>query len=315
MPDIAALLAAALGRDLAADEPLAVAVSGGQDSVALLLLAKAAFPDRVTAITVDHGLRTTSAAEAIVVAEQCAAHGIPHVTLVWTGDKPSSNLQAMARAARYALMAEWCAANGVGVLLTAHHADDQAETLLMRLQRGSGAGLAGIRNRRSLSAHVMLVRPLLDVRSSVLKSVVTESGWRTVDDPSNCDPRFDRSNIRRRLAEAPWLDVPAIAASAAHLAEVDAALEWAVDRAWAGCVAVSDAGILLDVAGLPPELVRRLTLRVLAHLAPDAVPRGVKIMKMLEQLRAGDTATLAGVRVGGGAVWHFSRAPARRKQN
>lgn len=127
---------------------LAVAVSGGPDSMALLLLAQewaAARGGRVSALTVDHGLRAELSAEAAQVAQWAGLLGVSHVALTWIGDKPTADIQAAAREARYCLLEEWCAASGVFHLLLAHHRDDQAETFLLRLARGSGLdGLAAI---------------------------------------------------------------------------------------------------------------------------------------------------------------------------
>ena len=241
--DLAEFLGAALGRLVAPTERLAVAVSGGPDSIALLLLAQAAFPGRVQALTVDHGLRAAAAAEAAFVASLCTARGIPHQTLPWTGPKPAANRQAEARNARYALLRDACAAAGIGVLATAHHADDQAETLLMRLARGSGGGLAGIRMHRPLGAGVTLVRPLLGVRRAALAAIVAEVGIVPVTDPTNDDPHYDRTHARRLLASTPWLDAARLADSAAHLAEAEAALDWAADRAWAGRAEAGDGAV------------------------------------------------------------------------
>ncbi len=309
MPDLEALLTGALGRSPGDAERMAVAVSGGPDSVALLLLAAAAFPGRVTAITVDHGLRAGAAAEAAMVAAQCARHGLPHVTLAWTGGSAGPGVQAAARAARYALMAEWCAANGVALLLTAHHADDQAETLLMRMARGSGsAGLAGIRACRPLLPGVTLVRPLLTVRRAALAAIAVESGWVIADDPTNRDPHYARTRARQLLAAAAWLDAGQMAAAAAHLADAEAALAWAADRAWAGRARVDGGIVALDAAGLPDELVRRLALRAIAVLAPDAAPRGPDVARLVARMQTGGSGTLAGVRGAGGMPWRFQQA-------
>ncbi len=314
---LAPLLEAGLGRSLGAHEPLALAVSGGPDSIALLVLAAAAFPGRITALTVDHALRDGSAAEAAVVAAACAARGIPHHVLRWQGAKPDANLQAAARDARYALMTGWCAGHGHALLLTAHHADDQAETLLMRLGRGSGsAGLAGIRAARDLGQGVTLVRPLLGVRRAALHAIAAASGWPVADDPSNRNPRFARTAARAMLAATPWLDAGRMADAAAHFAAAEAALIWVVERAWAGNVVMSADEIRIDAAGLPVELQRRLVERAIKHFAPETPLRGGDIARLVARLAAGGTATLAGVRASGGGaaaqLWHFSRARPRK---
>lgn len=312
-PDLAALLAAALGRPIG-ETRLAVAVSGGPDSLALLWLAAHACPGRVAALTVDHGLRAESAREAAGVAARCAGLGVAHATLHWEGAKPDANIQATARAARYALMGEWCARAGVPLLLTAHHADDQAETLIMRLQRGSGSsGLVGIRKVRTLASGVTLVRPFLGVRRAALARVVAAARWSAVDDPANADRRYDRTATRALLAATPALDVPVLAAAAAHLADAEAALEWAVDRAWAGAVRIEGGTLALDVGDLPDELVRRLMLRAITILVPSATPRGPAVAALQRRLAAGETSTIAGIRARGGPVWRFSAAPVRRK--
>ncbi|KAB7645525.1 tRNA lysidine(34) synthetase TilS [Polymorphobacter fuscus] len=313
-PDIGTLTEAALGRALAPGEPLALAVSGGPDSLALLKLATDAFPGRVSALTVDHRLRAASAAEAAGVAALCAALGIPHAVLDWEAPKPGAGVQGAARAARYALMGGWCTAAGIGLLLTAHHADDQAETLLMRLARGSGiAGLSGIRAARPLCPGVTLVRPLLPLRRVDLAAIVSAAGWTAVDDPSNVDRRFERARVRALLAGADAPDAVQLAASARHLAAAEAALQWAADRAWAGGATVAGDGVGLDIAGLPDELVRRLVLRAIVLVDPAANVDGSAIATLVARLAAGDTATLAGVKARGGRVWQFNPAPPRRK--
>jgi tRNA(Ile)-lysidine synthase len=315
MEPFADLLSAALGGRDQPLVPLAIAVSGGPDSVALLRLASQAFPGQITSLTVDHGLRKASAVESETVARHCAAAGIPHVTLRWTGEKPGANLQAAARAARYRLMADWCAANGVPLLATAHHADDQAETLLMRLARGSGsAGLAGIRASRPLGQGVTLVRPLLGMRRAELAAVAAASGWPLVDDPSNRDPRHDRTQARALLAATSWLDPARLAAAAAHLADAEAALDWATVRAWAGRATATGDMVSLDAAGLPDELVRRLVERAIRHLDPGAAPRGPDVIRLVARLTAGGRASMAGIVATGGPLWIFRIAPPRRQK-
>lgn len=313
-PDLAARFRGDL-ETLAGGAPdrFGVAVSGGPDSLALLLLAGAAFPGRVQAATVDHGLRPESADEAAFVATVCVGLGVPHATLA--ADVPIlGNVQSSARALRYRLLAGWAGEQGLAWLLTAHHADDQAETLVMRLLRGAGlSGLSGIRAGTRI-AGVAVVRPLLGWRRAELAAIVAGAGIAPAADPSNSDERFDRVRIRRRLGESPWLDPAPLARSAAALAEADAALEWSVDRLAAERVGEADGATTLDPAGLPPELRRRLLLRVLAAIAPGASPRGDEISRLIDRLEAGEKSALANVLCTGGAVWRFRPAPLRRSR-
>ncbi len=306
---------AAAGRPVADGERLAVAVSGGPDSIGLLAAAALAFPGRVVALTVDHGLRAASAAEADAVAAQCAARGIAHHSLRWSGARPSTDLQAAARAARYRLMLDWCAAGGVPMLLTAHHLEDQAETLLMRLARGSGsAGLAGVRRLRRQDG-IDIVRPVLSLSRATLARWA--EGWATIDDPSNADERFDRTAVRGLLArEGALLPAPALAATAAHLAAVEDALLWVADQAWDGRVRLDGDALWLDAAGLPDELRRRLVRRAVATVGPALAVREAAIMRLMARLDSGQPSTLAGVMVqpmgGPDALWRFRKAPKRR---
>ncbi|MDP9056044.1 MAG: tRNA lysidine(34) synthetase TilS [Pseudomonadota bacterium] len=290
---------------------LGLAVSGGPDSLALLLLAHAARPNGVAAATVDHGLRTGSAAEAAEVARVCARLDVPHAIL--HVDIASGNVQAEARHARYAALSEWMTQNGLDALATAHHADDQAETLLMRLNRASGvAGLAGVRERgRVPGADQLLLRPLLGWRRDELHGVVTAAGLVPADDPSNGDDRFDRARLRQALAPAAWLDIPAIAASAAHLADADAALDWAAAREWQEAVTQQGLGLTYR-----PRAPRAIALRVLARIVrqldgEDA--RGQALARLFDSLVAHQPASI------GGLVarplpegWSFTKAPRRR---
>ncbi|MEG3177228.1 tRNA lysidine(34) synthetase TilS [Sphingomonas sp. RB3P16] len=214
------------------DERLALAVSGGPDSMALLALAAAAYPGRIVAATVDHRLRPAAADEARMVAEWCAAHGIAHTTLVVHEAFASGGVQAEARARRYALLAAWVAEAGAACLATAHHADDQAETFLMRAARGSGvAGLGGIRALQRL-AGVAVIRPLLGWRVAELRALVTARAIPFVDDPSNADPHYERTRFRTLLRETPWLDPVQIAHAAAYAAEADATIREIEEWLW-----------------------------------------------------------------------------------
>ena len=284
-----------------------VAVSGGPDSLALLLLACAARPGAVKAATVDHGLRAESAAEAETVERLCKHLGIPHATL--RPDAPvAGNLQSSARRARYALLEAWRRERGLDWLLTAHHADDQAETLLMRLNRGAGAaGLSGVRARNG-----RVLRPLLGWRRSELEAIVAAAGLDAASDPSNVDPRFDRARMRRDMAVASWLEPAALARSAEALADANEALDWEVDRLESERARAAGGAIRIEPAGLPRELRRRLLLRALRRLNPNAEPRGEELGRLLSALERGETVTLAGVKAVGGESWRLDPAPPRR---
>jgi tRNA(Ile)-lysidine synthase len=190
------------------DRPhLAVAVSGGADSMALCLLASRwarARHGKVTALTVDHRLRPESVAEARQVARWCRALGVSHVTLRWAGRKPKTGIQAAARAARYRLLERWCDTRGVIHLLVAHHADDQAETVALRRERGSGEdGLAGMAAVVE-TPNLRILRPLLAVPKSRLVATLKRAGQGWIEDPSNRDPKYGRVRVRQsRIAVRP----------------------------------------------------------------------------------------------------------------
>jgi tRNA(Ile)-lysidine synthetase, N-terminal domain len=294
----------------ASDVRFGVAVSGGPDSMALLDGAARAFPGRVEAATVDHGLREASAAEAAMVSDWCAAKAIPHVTLHPHG-AVRGNVQSWARAQRYALLDGWRAERGLDWLMTAHHADDQLETLLMRLNRGAGVGgLAGVRARQGF-----VLRPLLAVRKADLLDHVRSQGLPFVDDPSNSDPRFDRASLRAALAGVDWIDVAAAGRSAAALAESEEALDWAVDGLEAAHVVMDGAGIALQRIDLPRELLRRLVLRMMRRLDPAvAMPRGDALDRALAAARDGGKVSLGRFTLKGGEQWTLHLAPPRRWQ-
>jgi tRNA(Ile)-lysidine synthase len=303
--------------DLAAlvpeDESVGLAVSGGPDSLALLLLAVAAHPGKVEAASVDHGLREASRAECETVADLCGRLGVPHatVTIEW-GETPDSNLQALARVERYALLANWAKERGLAAIATAHHADDQAETLLMRLARGSGlSGLRGARDKRLLGEGVWLIRPLLGWRRDELRAIVAEAGIEAVADPANEDSRHDRTQVRRWLRDNAWLDPVRLAAVAHHLGEADDALDWALDALAVSRIAPDGEALTVDPAGIPRELQRRLLLLALVRL-DVAPPRGPDLARAIDALKLGQSVTLGGMKLDGGSVWRICHAPPRR---
>ncbi|MEA3049418.1 MAG: tRNA(Ile)-lysidine synthase [Sphingomonadales bacterium] len=293
-----------------------VAVSGGPDSLALLLLSEAVASGRLRAATVDHGLRPESAGEAAFVASLCADRGIAHATLPVEVGRSGKGLQAAAREARYAALGGWMRREGIGTLLTAHHAEDQAETLLMRLNRGAGlGGLAGIRAAAPFpqgGEKARLCRPLLGWRREELSRLVRDNGLTPVDDPANADEAYDRARMRRRLSEASWLDVSALGRSAAALAEAEEALETVAAGLFAERAKREGEELHLEPEGLPRELLRRLVLRALSVMAEGGPPRGAQVTALIADLQAGAAVTLAGVKCSGGETWRFEPAPPRR---
>ncbi|WP_311267053.1 tRNA lysidine(34) synthetase TilS [Sphingobium sp. WCS2017Hpa-17] len=309
--DSAALAARLIGatQALVGDDPAArfgVAVSGGPDSMALLLLAARAFPGRVAAVTVDHQLRKASAGEAAMVADWCAGQAIAHATL--TPDRPvAGNVQAWARAVRYRLIEAWRVDQGIDWIMTAHHADDQLETMLMRLNRGAGVGgLAGVRARSG-----RVIRPLLAMRKAALQALAEAEGLPHVHDPSNADPRFDRAMLRMELADAPWLDAQAAARSAAALAEAEHAIAWSVAEQARAHVRADGAGWRLERTDLPREYLRRLVLHMLDQ-AGAALPRGESLDLALAEALVGRQASLGNWLLKGGPHWRLVPAPPRR---
>lgn len=323
----------ALCGQLRIDGPFGLAVSGGPDSLGLLLLAHAAFPGEVEAATVDHGLRDGSADEAAAVGRVCAGLGVRHEIIRLGVFDRSRGVQAGARDARYHGLGAWCGRRRLPLLLTAHHADDQAETLLLRLARGSGlAGMRGIRPWRELRPalappaeptsrmrHVLL-RPLLRWSRAELARIVDAAGLVAADDPGNDDPRFDRTRARRLLRDADWLKPGRIAAVAAHMADADDALGWAVAQECGRRIREDRPGVTLDPAGLPPEMLRRVVARALDVATASAtaggrdrcLATGPEIATLIARLQAGDHATLGLVKASPGPRWLFTEAPPRR---
>lgn len=291
---------------------LGLAVSGGPDSLALLLLAAATRRDAVEVATVDHRLRPESAAEADMVAKVCARIGVPHSTLAVT--LAPGNIQGAAREARYGALGEWARERKIYALATAHHADDQAETLMMRLNRASGlSGLAGIRPRATWPmTGLMLLRPLLGWRKAELAEIVVRAGIEPASDPSNVDARFDRVRTRGLLASAGWIDPAALAKSAAHLSEAEDALNWAAIREWDERVSEDDGEITYRPLDAPRAVRLRILERAIAQMGGMDV-RGGALSRLADELTGGGKATIGGVlvEVSRGA-WRFTPEPPRR---
>jgi tRNA(Ile)-lysidine synthase len=305
--------------------PVGVAVSGGGDSTALLLLLgdwAAASARRLEAVTVDHGLRAASAAEAASVSALCAGRGVPHATLLWQGWDGRGNLQAEARAARRRLIAAWARERGIAAVALGHTLEDQAETFLMRLARGSGVdGLSGM---AAVSRHggVAWLRPMLGIRRADLRDVLTAAGVGWTEDPSNADARFDR--VRARAALRPMaglgLGPERLAAPAAAMARARAALEAGAEDLARGCLRYGPAGdVTLDpvrFGAAPEELRLRLLAAVLCWVAGEVYrPRLARLLPLADAVASGGLghgATLHGcvLRRSGGAV-AIRREPGR----
>lgn len=235
---ISAQQAKSLFADWKHASAIVLAVSGGPDSIALMWLAARwrralSRGPRLLAVTVDHGLRPEAAREARDVKRLARALGIPHRTVRWTGEKPKSGVPAAARAARYRLLAGAAQKSGASHILTAHTRDDQAETLLMRLLRGSGiSGLAAMA-RESEREGVFIARPFLNISKSQLIATLAKAKIGYADDPTNRDVSFTRPRIRsviEGLAKEGG-DVRNLARLASRLARANAAIEVLVDGA------------------------------------------------------------------------------------
>lgn len=176
--------------------PMAVAVSGGVDSVCLLCWL-ANVGANITCLHVNHGLRKNAEIETQYVRDLCKQLNVPCHIFYWTGEKPESGLEAAARDARYKFMTDFCHENNIDILLTAHQADDQIETFLMNLGRGSGLyGLAAMR-RVSWRDGIKIVRPLLYVPRAELKQYCDDNGIKYFMDEMNADPKYTRVRIRQ----------------------------------------------------------------------------------------------------------------------
>ncbi|UWQ78475.1 tRNA lysidine(34) synthetase TilS [Leisingera sp. S132] len=282
---------------------LGIAVSGGSDSMALMHLMKEAFegePVDLLAATVDHGLRQESEAEANWVGKAAAALGITHEVIRWEDGPGQGNLQKQAREARYDLLCAWARRNGISTLCVAHTADDQAETLLMRMARASGvSGLSGMPPRR-VHKGVTLVRPLLEVTRTELRQYLQERGIEWCEDPSNSDLRFERVRARRALADlAPLGLTPTVLSRVAeNMNKAREALDWYVFLAARDMAHVQAGAVVLcqrKFRTLPSETGYRLLVKAIQWLAGSPYPpRRVPMEIAVLAARGGGAATVSG---------------------
>ena len=293
-----------------------LAVSGGADSLAMLVLAGKLHSKNCTfsVATIDHALRAQAKSEARMVGRVAKKYGLAHKTLTvqWeTEGKPTGDIQAAAREKRYALLLDWCAKKKADGLVLAHHQNDQAETFLLRLMRGSGVdGLSAMQAIRTQNG-VAIIRPFLDVPQSRLAAVVEKAGLVPICDPSNNDGRFERVKIRTFMPalEKMGLDAAKLADTAARLQASRTTLAAVTQQAADNLAAHDGLGIVLldrhSFADLPPEIGQRLLRRFLT-LPSHYPPRQQAIARLYAAIVADGTSghTLGGfsIRVRHGEV-------------
>ncbi len=294
-----------LPMKLVRGEAVAVAVSGGADSLALtLMLGDYCRTNGIslTAVTVDHGLRSEAAEEARQVGEWLKILGISHVILNWQGDKPHSNIQDQARLARYRLMGEWAQENNIAKLFLAHHQGDQAETFLIRLFRGSGVdGLSAMKQQSAfphpfaIDGDITLCRPLLGVAKVRLEATLTQRGQPWIEDPSNQNDAYMRIKVRNLLLEndIEGLDTERLAQTAARMGRVQSLLHSLTEELIEKSVTFSPEGFVEIL--LPPLLSAHdeIALRCLASLTRrisggQYAPRLARLEALYDRLKGSE---------------------------
>ncbi|MGJ8535649.1 MAG: tRNA lysidine(34) synthetase TilS [Parasphingopyxis sp.] len=291
------------------DARLGLAVSGGPDSLALLALAAEVYHGAIAAITVDHGLRPEASDEAEHVAAICAQLDVPHS--IRTPPQPiTGNLQSAARAARYALLEEWAMREHLRWIATAHHADDQLETVLMRLMRGSGIdGLSAIR-----PVNGKIIRPLLRFRKAELVAHIESRRLEAIADPSNVDDAFDRVRLRKTLSGFPDFDPERLERSIRAAREAGDALQWASAQEAENHIEPAGDGVILTRTDYPAELLRRLVIACLDAVDPGHAARGPALDRLIETLSQGQKGMIGKILCTAESSdnWRFSKAPPRK---
>lgn len=282
---------------------LGVAVSGGGDSVALLHLLAEFCASRdvpLHAVTVDHCLRDGSAEEAQEVARIARTLSVPHEILTWSDWNGDGNLQDQARRARYQLMTDWARSNGISLVALGHTADDQAETVLMRLARSSGVdGLAAMQTRR-LQNGVTLIRPMLSISRAELRDYLHKNGLSWSEDPSNLDTRYDRVKMRQamKVLEPLGITTQVLTRVAEQMGQAREALDWYSFLAAREIVMVDGGDIVISLRRfrtLPNEIARRLIVRSLMWVGgAEYKPRRAAVTDLITAARAGESCTLGG---------------------
>ncbi|MFY0690636.1 MAG: tRNA lysidine(34) synthetase TilS [Paracoccaceae bacterium] len=282
---------------------LAIAISGGGDSTALLHLAVQWAKADLVAVTVDHGLRPEAAQEAEEVARLCGALGVPHEILRWGGWDSHGNLQDAARRARYSLISDWARGCGIGAVALGHTSDDNAETFIMGVSRGAGLdGLSGMRPQFSRDG-VRFHRPLLAAARADLRDYLRDRGARWIEDPSNEDLRFDRIKARKALAALAEAGVTpdALTGTIANLNATRRDVNRELMALVQGDLSFDRGDVLIGVdrfLSLSPEYARRLLNTCLRLVSgQDYPPRAEKVMRLIDEASRGIAATLHGCQI------------------
>ena len=268
------------------DMRVAVAVSGGSDSMALLHMMRGR---NITALTVDHGLRTESAAEAAGVAAFCKKIGVPHHILKWDGTKYKTGIEEAARIGRYDLMTKYCLENDINVLAIAHQRDDNIETFFMNLARGSGLyGLSGMKEV-SQRGKITMWRPLLNVSRADLEKYCAENKVPYISDPMNDDESFTRVKIRKNRALLGLSD-DRVQLAIQNLSRAREAIESEADKIFANIPVEIDADLLLNG---PDEIRYRRLAKIIGGIPACAGmtkhgPRLDKVKNAFAKLDSGD---------------------------
>lgn len=308
------------------EKTLAVAVSGGADSLALVLMAKeqlSVYGYKIIALTVNHGLRKSAQSEAEYVAQIMQLNNIEHHILVWQGEKPQSGIEEAAREARYSLIKKWCDENKVKVLLVAHHLYDQAETFLMRLQRGSGLqGLCAIREVSEYNG-LKILRPLLNTNPHVLKNYLSAKNIKWIEDESNQDTKYLRNKIRKflpTLSENIGITAERISEATANLQSADDFIESQVDKLFGQSVLQYGSEVFCFAHNEYLKWHTEIKFRIIARLCKrQYIPRADSIMATVNAL---NKLPFNGLTLGGkeiftayGKVWVVPEMCAKHKSS
>lgn len=302
---------------------LGVAVSGGGDSMALLSAMAAfvkPFETELYAITIDHGLRESARREIRLVAKACGHLGVQHHVEIWPGWDGGGNLQSHARNARYELITAWALNNQINTIVLGHTANDQAETVLMRLARGAGVdGLAAMSPRR-LRDGITWLRPLLSVKREDLRKYLDTKKMIWAEDPSNENRDFERIRIRDALKvlEPLGISVDRLSDVASNMADARGALNWHTFLAAKEACNVAMGVVQIDLNSyriLPIEITRRILVGAIMWLnSSDYPPRRGGIIHVKNAIKQGVSSTLDGCQITrkGGAIYIFRELNALR---